>query len=176
MNFQKGSKWPLTLNPHTSEWSLSLEILCMHSMLSEPYTSLHMCSHIHYKKLQYNFPKIREGVEAVWNFSENSSDLLAWPVPQLLHMQQHVIRARAPKHVMRVKNKFRKKMRGFGCCLKRDLRKYCERHDCCYMNLSTLIHGFLYRFMWIFQSCNMAKKTNWSLTKISKLVEACALK
>ena len=38
------------------------------------------------KKLQYNFPKMREWVgggrsKAVWNFSENSSVLVAWPVP-----------------------------------------------------------------------------------------------
>ena len=30
--------------------------------------------------MQYNFPKMRgEGSKAVWNFSENSSDLVAWP-------------------------------------------------------------------------------------------------
>ena len=30
------------------------------------------------KKLQYNFPKMREGgSKAVWNFPENSSDLVA---------------------------------------------------------------------------------------------------
>ena len=35
------------------------------------------------KKLQYNFPKKRGGgSKAVWNFSENSSDLVAWPVPK----------------------------------------------------------------------------------------------
>ena len=34
------------------------------------------------KNLQHNFPKMREGSKAVWNFSENSSDLVAWPVPK----------------------------------------------------------------------------------------------
>ena len=38
----------------------------------------------HYKKLHYDFPKMsRGGLNAVWNFSENSSDLVALPVPQL---------------------------------------------------------------------------------------------
>ena len=31
------------------------------------------------KKLQYNFPKMRGGSKAVWNFSENSSDFVAGP-------------------------------------------------------------------------------------------------
>ena len=36
------------------------------------------------KKLQYSFPKMREGEsKAVWNFSENSSDLVAPPFPSL---------------------------------------------------------------------------------------------
>ena len=42
-----------------SEWSLSLEIMCMHFILSGPHTSLHICNHIHYKKLQYHFSKMR---------------------------------------------------------------------------------------------------------------------
>ena len=64
VNFRKGSKWPLTPTPHpSSEWSLSLKIMCMHFILSGPHTSLHICTHIHYKK------------------SENSSDLVAWPFP-----------------------------------------------------------------------------------------------
>ena len=34
------------------------------------------------KKLQYNFPKMRGGgSKAVWNFSKNSSDLVAGPFP-----------------------------------------------------------------------------------------------
>ena len=33
------------------------------------------------RKAQCNFPKMRGGSKAVWNFSENSSDLLTWPVP-----------------------------------------------------------------------------------------------
>ena len=33
------------------------------------------------KKLQYNFPKMRGGLKAVWNFSDNSSDLEPFFVP-----------------------------------------------------------------------------------------------
>ena len=33
-------------------------------------------------KLQYNFPKVRGGSKAVWNFSENSSDLVAEAFPK----------------------------------------------------------------------------------------------
>ena len=29
------------------------------------------------KKMQHNFPKMRGGSKAVWNFSENSSDFVA---------------------------------------------------------------------------------------------------
>ena len=50
MNFQKGSKRQLTPTPCPSEWSLSLEIMCMHIILSGPHTSLIICNHIHYKK------------------------------------------------------------------------------------------------------------------------------
>ena len=42
MNFRKGSKRPLTPNPRPLEWSLSLEIVCMHFILSGPHTSLHI--------------------------------------------------------------------------------------------------------------------------------------
>ena len=48
MNFRKGSKQPLTPTPCPSEWSLSLEIVYMHFILSGPHTSLHVCNHIHY--------------------------------------------------------------------------------------------------------------------------------
>ena len=39
------------------------------------------------KKLQHNFPKMRRGLKTDWKFSENSSDLVAWPIPivKLLH-------------------------------------------------------------------------------------------
>ena len=50
MNFLKGSKRQLTHTPHPSEWSLSLEIMCMHFILSGPCTSLHIFDLIHYKK------------------------------------------------------------------------------------------------------------------------------
>ena len=42
-----------------SERSLSLEIICIHFILSGPYTSLHICNHIHFKKMRYNLPKMR---------------------------------------------------------------------------------------------------------------------
>ena len=35
--------------PHSSEWSLSLEIMCMHFILSGHHTSLHICNHINQK-------------------------------------------------------------------------------------------------------------------------------
>ena len=40
-------------------------------------------SDVYRKKLQYNFPKMREGGGlAVWNFSANSSNLVAPPFPK----------------------------------------------------------------------------------------------
>ena len=83
MNFRKGCKRQLTPTLQPSEWSLSLEIMCMHFILSGPPTSLHICNHIHYKKkLQHNFPKMRGGggSKAVWNFSEILSAFVALPV------------------------------------------------------------------------------------------------
>ena len=41
---------------------------CMHIKLSGPNTSLHICNHIHYKKLQHNFPKMRGGVKGRLEF------------------------------------------------------------------------------------------------------------
>ena len=65
MNFRKGSKRQLTPTPHPKEWSLSLEIMCMHLILSGHHTSLHICNHIHLicntKNLQGKFPKMRRG-------------------------------------------------------------------------------------------------------------------
>ena len=60
MNFRKGSKRQLTPTLHPSEWSLSLEIMCMHFILSGPRTSLHIFEHIHCKKI-VKFPKRRGG-------------------------------------------------------------------------------------------------------------------
>ena len=34
-------------NPRPLEWFLSLEIMCMHLILSAPHTYFHKCSHIH---------------------------------------------------------------------------------------------------------------------------------
>ena len=33
--------------PRPSEWFLSLEIICMHLILSGPHTYFHKCNHIH---------------------------------------------------------------------------------------------------------------------------------
>ena len=35
-----------------------------------------------WKHFQYKFPKMRGGAKAVWNFSENSSVLVAGPFPK----------------------------------------------------------------------------------------------
>ena len=48
-------------------------------ILSGHHTFSHICNHICNKNLQYNFPKMRGGSKAVWNFSENSSDFVARP-------------------------------------------------------------------------------------------------
>ena len=50
-------------------------------ILSGHHTFSHICNHICNKNLQYNFPKMRGGSKAVWNFSENSSDFVARPFP-----------------------------------------------------------------------------------------------
>ena len=61
---------------------LYLEIMCMHFILSSHHISSHICKHIRHKKLQYNFPKMRGGgSKAGWNFSKNSSNLVAGPFP-----------------------------------------------------------------------------------------------
>ena len=44
------------------------EGICMHFILSGPHTSWHICNHIHHKKI-------------AWNFSTNSSNLVAGPFP-----------------------------------------------------------------------------------------------
>ena len=41
--------------PRPSEWSLSLEIMCMHFILSGPLTSFHIFDHIHYKHCQRHY-------------------------------------------------------------------------------------------------------------------------
>ena len=41
MNFRKSSKRPLTATPYPSEWSLSLEIMCMYFILSGPHTYIY---------------------------------------------------------------------------------------------------------------------------------------
>ena len=66
--------------PHPSEWSLSLEIMYMHFILSGPRASLHIVDHIHYKEFATLLSENeRAGLKAVWNFSKNSSDLVRHP-------------------------------------------------------------------------------------------------
>ena len=62
---------------------LYLEIMCMHFILSSHHISYHICNATIsvIKNLQYDFPKMRGGAKAVWNFSENSFDSLAGPFP-----------------------------------------------------------------------------------------------
>ena len=57
--------------------------MCMHFSLSGHHTSSHICNHIYHKKMcNIIFRKWRGGWKAVWNFSENSSDLVAGPFPK----------------------------------------------------------------------------------------------
>ena len=44
-----------------SEWSLSLEIMCMHFILSSHHVFLYMCNYICHRNLPYDFPKMRGG-------------------------------------------------------------------------------------------------------------------
>ena len=46
LNFWKGSNQPVTPTPRRSEWSLSLEILCMYFILSGHHTYLHISNHL----------------------------------------------------------------------------------------------------------------------------------
>ena len=52
--------WKENIQPkmHIVQWSLSLEIMCMHFILSGHHTSSHTCNHNCHKKLQHNFPKM----------------------------------------------------------------------------------------------------------------------
>ena len=54
---QNGS-WPPPA-PQNGPYLWKSCALCMHFILSGIHTSLHICNHIHYKKLQYHFPKMR---------------------------------------------------------------------------------------------------------------------
>ena len=62
------------LNDSVSEFSIQN---INKSMLQILYLYNGLFSDVFRKKLQYNFPKMRGGSKAVWNFSENSSDLVA---------------------------------------------------------------------------------------------------
>ena len=56
-----GQSAKLTRTPHHSEWSPSLEIICMHFILSCPRTSLRIFDHIHYKKVATKFSENEGG-------------------------------------------------------------------------------------------------------------------
>ena len=71
MNFRRGSKQPLTPTPRPSEWSLSLEIMCMYFILSGPHTSLRIFDHIHYNNCNIIFRKWGGGVEDCLEFIKN---------------------------------------------------------------------------------------------------------
>ena len=98
MNFRKGSNRKLTTTLHPSEWSLSLEIMCMHFILSGHHTSLPICNHIYhsfYQICDIIFQKWG-GVEGLLNFSENSSVLVAVPFPKLSKYVWHAIGENRP--------------------------------------------------------------------------------
>ena len=63
MNFRKGSK-----RPNPSEWSLSLEIMCWHFILSCHHTFSHICNHICHKKCNITFQKWGGGVKGRLEF------------------------------------------------------------------------------------------------------------
>ena len=46
----KEAKEVLRFELHGSKRSQPLEIMCMHFILSDPHTYMHICNHIHYKK------------------------------------------------------------------------------------------------------------------------------
>ena len=77
-------RFQTTVDPHPSEKSLSLEIMCMHFILSGHHTSLHICNHIYHKK-NCNIILWKWGAgggsKAVWNLSVNSSDSVIGPFP-----------------------------------------------------------------------------------------------
>ena len=90
MNFRKGSNPPLTPNPRPSEWSLFLDIMCMHFILSGPHTYMHMQTYPLLKICIIIFWKWGWGWKAVWNFSENSSNLVAWSFPFICSIYETV--------------------------------------------------------------------------------------
>ena len=60
-------RFQTAVDPHPSEWSPSLEIMCLHFILSGPCTSMHIFENTHCKKMQHNFLKMR-GVEGGLEF------------------------------------------------------------------------------------------------------------
>ena len=79
MNFWKGSKGPPPPAPQKGpfRWK-SCARISYYLALVPPriYSTISIV-----KKMQYNFPKSEGGLKAVWNFSENLSHLVGWPVP-----------------------------------------------------------------------------------------------
>ena len=81
----KEAKEVLRFELHGSKRSQPLEIMCMHFILSDPHTYMHICNHIHYKKIVTQFSENegeRGGRRPFGFFSENSSNLVAWPFPK----------------------------------------------------------------------------------------------
>ena len=61
---------------------LYLEIMCMHFILTSHHISSHICNHICQNNFCNNISKNEGGgSKAVWNFSKNSSDLVAGTFP-----------------------------------------------------------------------------------------------
>ena len=87
---RKGSKWPMTPTPAAQNglflWKscscISYYLALIPTCIMQPYMVPPIIEGIVSikKSLPYNFPKMRGG-EAVWNFSENSSDLVAPTFP-----------------------------------------------------------------------------------------------
>ena len=90
-HFEEGSSSHTSLRDGSEyqNLSLSLEIMCTHSVISGPHSYLHICNHIHYKKLATKLSENEGGgSKAVWKLSENSSDLVALSSPKRA-MSQH---------------------------------------------------------------------------------------
>ena len=95
MNFRKRAKGGVIFNPksYVADFGKFKQgFLTMKLILSNSYYRILIPPCIYatlsiIKNLQYNFPKMKEGGrggwKSVWIFSENSSDLVAWPFPYI---------------------------------------------------------------------------------------------
>ena len=64
----KEAKEVLRFELQGSERSQPLEIMCMHFILSDPHTYMHICNHIHYKKIVTQFSENEGGVKGRLEF------------------------------------------------------------------------------------------------------------